>query len=208
MVWYHWIALLAVMVCLTGCIIHLVKLVRPGKPRDYSRPAGRVGTAILYSLSGAMNTTKKESAFLHLPTYKAGIIYHLGIFSAVPLFLILLSRSFHSAWWQWPLASLFAVTGLCGFGVWAKWIVKKELRSISIPDDYISNILVTSVQFMSAIVLLHPEWLPVYFLLTSALLIYIPTGKLRHAEFSLPQDISLDIFTDGVASGRLAGCNG
>ena len=43
--------------------------------------SGKERTAVAYSFTGAMSPLKKESAFLHLPTYSAGLIYHRGLSS-------------------------------------------------------------------------------------------------------------------------------
>jgi hypothetical protein len=67
-------------------------------------------------------------------------------------------------------------------------MIKKELRALSNPDDYISNILVTLFQFLTlaviALPLLAPSYsptvLPSYYLTFTLLMLYLPVGKLRH----------------------------
>lgn len=47
---------------------------------DPSKAKGNISAAIAYSFTGAMSPKNKESAYLHLPTYAAGMIFHLGTF--------------------------------------------------------------------------------------------------------------------------------
>ena len=79
MIWYQWLSIGALAICIFSLMLHFIKIIRLGKPTDYSEKRGDVAKAITYSMSGAMSPKKKESAFLHLPTYTAGIIYHIGI---------------------------------------------------------------------------------------------------------------------------------
>lgn len=89
MTWYEWIALCALGISLGTLLFHLIRLVRLGKPIDTAPPAGKVRPAVFYSMTGAMSPAKKESAYLHLPTYIAGILYHLGTFLSFLLFFYL-----------------------------------------------------------------------------------------------------------------------
>jgi nitrate reductase gamma subunit len=73
-------------------------------------------------------------------------------------------------------------------------MVKSELRSLSSPDDYISNILVTLFQLLSGLVLLVPEAIPGYFIMASLLLLYFPIGKLKHAIYFFAARYQLGLF--------------
>jgi hypothetical protein len=127
-----------------------------------------------------MSPLKKESAYLHLPTYTAGLLYHAGTF--LGLFLAFLhyfdlspTGSVSSI-----LAIILIVTGVSGIGILIKRIVKPKMRKLSNPDDYASNLLVTCFQFISALALLNARLLPVLFVYTGLLFLYIPVSKLRH----------------------------
>ena len=56
-------------------------------PKDLSQETGSVKKGIIYSFTGAMSPTAKESAYLHLPTYVAGLLYHAGIFTSLLFFV-------------------------------------------------------------------------------------------------------------------------
>ncbi len=175
--------------CLASCLFHFFRLIRRGKPVDYARPAGNASKGVAYAFTGAMDPRKKESAFLHLPTYAAGLAYHSGTFLSLLLFVPVIGNFFPTGWPALLAGGWLAISFLCGLGILLKRMVKKELSSLSSPDDYISNILVTLFQAASILVMwsiFRPEGavagmsFPLYYLTFSVLMLYIPAGKLRH----------------------------
>jgi hypothetical protein len=175
--WYQWMAVFALIICVIVCLLHLIRLISLGKPKDLSRPAGKTGRGIFFAFTGAMSPASKESAYLHLPTYTAGLFYHLGTF---------LSLSFLS------------VSAFCGTAMLIRRIARKKLRYLSNPDDFISNILVTLFHFLTIAILLpavlpsysptvlqsySPDFQLIYYLSYTALMLYLPVGKLRHTVY-------------------------
>ena len=150
--------------------------------------------AIRYSFTKAMSPAKKESAYLHIPTYVAGIVFHLGAFLSFTLFFV--------AWFYTPgsgiislmISGFLLISVICGTGILVKRMFKKTLREISNIDDYISNILVTFLQLVSALWLLNPGLLSWYFLALSLVLLYFPLGKLKHAFYFFAARYQLGLF--------------
>jgi nitrate reductase gamma subunit len=165
-----------------------------GKPTDYSFPAGNVASSIQYSFTGAMNPLKKESAYLHLPTYAAGIFYHLGTFLSISLFFLIWTDVNFPGILIFLIETFLIISFLCGTGILIKRMVKKGLRDLSDPDDYISNLLVTIFQIMTGLVLLMHHLVPAYFIMASLLLIYFPFGKLKHAIYFFAARYHLGFF--------------
>ncbi len=181
---YYWLAIIALLICLISCFYHFYKIIRLGNPPEYAKQAeGNIGKAVRYSFTGAMSPKVKESAYMHMPTYIAGIIYHLGTFLAIFLFFLILFNVWFSGIIMWILAGFLAVSAICGIGILIKRMMKHELRTLSNPDDYISNILVTAFQAITALTLTDVTYLPAYFIITALLLIYFPMGKLKHAVY-------------------------
>jgi hypothetical protein len=180
MEWFRILALISAAVCLTALLSHFIRIVRAGKPVDYALRAGDTTRGIIYSISGAMSPTKKESAYLHLPTYTAGIIYHLGTFLSLLLFIILLAGFTPSGTLSLVISLLLAVSTLAGLMILVKRFLNNELRSLSNPDDYISNLLVTLFHLMTIAALNFEGARVFYFLEASLLMLYLPVGKLRH----------------------------
>jgi nitrate reductase gamma subunit len=154
MTWYTLFFLIALLVCMASLTFHLVLLIKSGNTTDYAPPSGSIKAGIQYSFTGAMSPLKKESAFLHLPTYTAGIIYHIGTFISVFLIFILWADVIFPPALSWGLASFMLVSALCGIGILFKRMIKKGLRELSNPDDYISNVLVTVFQILTGLTLL------------------------------------------------------
>jgi hypothetical protein len=194
MYWYHWITLGSLAICTYSSSVNFFHLVRLGKPRDYSNPAGNIASSIQYSFSGAMSPRKKESAYLHLPTYISGIIYHLGTFLSFALFFLIWADISLPDPLILLIVPFLLLSSACGTGMLIKRIIKKGLRDLSDPDDYISNMLVTFFHIMTGAVLLWDLLAPVYFLLAAILFLYFPAGKLKHAIYFFAARYHLGFF--------------
>ncbi len=192
--WIHWTLFAAVVICFISFAYHLIRLVKLGKPRDLSAKSGNTGAAIVYSFTTAMSPANKESAFLHLPTYTAGIVYHIATFlSLVAFLLILFSVQLHHT-----LLIVFVLTAfvgtVSGSAILVKRMADKKLRKLSNPDDYISNLLVTLFQLMTGLVLLYGGLYTIYILIVALLFLYMPVGKLKHVFYFFAARYHLGFF--------------
>ena len=180
MQWYYLLTYCSLAICVLGLLAHFVRLVRLGNPTDYSKKMGDTSAAIKYSMTKSMSPAKKESAYLYLPTYSAGILYHLGTFLSIFLFFLILFNVPMTDFVKGVIIGFLGLCALAGLGILIKRMVKKELRGLSNPDDFISNLLVTVFQVLTALAVYNAEFLPIYLVATSALLLYLPVGKLKH----------------------------
>lgn len=158
---------------------------------DPAQAKGNITKAISYSFSGAMSPLKKESAYMHFPTYTAGMIYHIGTFLSFLCIFVLFFNFESMQWMRYAAASIIAIAAICGLAILIKRIQSKELRSFSNADDYFSNAFVTIFQALMAASLILPELLPVLFIYAAVLFIYIPIGKLKHTIFFFTSRIEL-----------------
>lgn len=191
---YHYLALSALLLCLIALTYHVVRLIRLGLPRDFAQSKARPTPAIAYSFLGAMSPVKKESAYLHFPTYTVGLLYHAGTFTAIALFVPLFLEARPEGLLLWSATGLLALSGLSGVGILLKRIVVKKLRALSNPDDYLSNAFVTILQFLTLAALVGETVGPLYFICVSVLLLYIPLGKLKHALYFFAARYQLGLF--------------
>lgn len=195
MSWYIIFFLASLLVCVSALAYQLLVLLRTGDGIDYAPPSGNPGKGIQYSFTGAMSPSKKESAFLHLPTYTAGLAFHMGTFLSVFLVFLLLADVVLPSFLAWGLAALLMAASACGLAILIKRIVKIGLRQLSNPDDYISNILVTGFQLITAIALIPGVSLkPLLFTWAGILLLYIPMGKLKHLMYFFAARRQLGLF--------------
>ncbi len=183
MTWYYWLAAASLLINVVILLIHIFRLTTSGKPTDFSKQRGKLTPAIVFAFSGAMSPTRKESAFLHLPTYIAGIFYHLGTFTAIFLFFFTLAQISVNESFSRFIAGFLMISAVSGIGIILKRLFVNRLRALSNPDDYISNILVTLFQIFSVFILFDDAWFSAYYIVVSLLLLYIPVGKLKHAVY-------------------------
>lgn len=195
MSWQQWLSLGSLAVCLISLTYHFARLIRLGKPRDLARPAGAESDGIRYSFTTGMSPRKKESAYLHLPTYAAGMIYHTGTFLAFGLFILITFGFDPSDLWSGILSGYLLVSLLSGLFILIKRAAVRKLRILSNPDDYISNILASSFQGASIVFLfagLAAETL--YYVIASLLFLYLPLGKLKHLVYFFAARYQLGLF--------------
>jgi nitrate reductase gamma subunit len=198
-------------------------LIKPVK--DYAEPKGTVKDGVIYSSTVAMLPNHKESAYKHLPTYIGGIIFHIGILTAIVLIILqlIIPNFMHSAalgknydleiemlklgskftswtyveWLRLIFGVGLIISACCGMGMLIKRITNKELKHLSTPDDYISNILVTLFLLSSALAMLFPVCSfskPLVFIIATLMFIYIPFGKLRHFLYFFSARYQLGVF--------------
>ncbi len=194
MLWYQEVSILALAFCLASCIFNVVRLIKLGKPQDYSERRGNTRKAVEYSFTTAMSPAKKESAFLHLPTYTAGILFHLGTFLSLLIFLLFIVNIEINGTIAGIVSGFLFISGLSGAGILVKRMVMKKLLALSNPDDFISNLLVTLFQFATALMLLNLRIVPAYYIVTAILLFYIPVGKLKHTVYFFAARYQLGYF--------------
>ena len=194
-----WLLILAFLYLLVSFIGFARKELPARWRKNPAPPLGKEGPAIAYSYTGAMSPLKKESAYLHLPTYTAGLVFHAALFSAILTLFMLLSGIVLPDIAVLILSCVFALGVLSGLGIFIKRIFKPVLRSISNPDDFISNLLVTGFQLMCLLAINISDLRAALYIYSAILLFYLPLGKLKHSFF---------FFTSRIALGKYYGARG
>ncbi|MBP6977199.1 MAG: hypothetical protein KBB71_02655 [Lentimicrobiaceae bacterium] len=190
----HWIFLISFGICIFICLYFFVRAVILTMPDEYAKARGKVFPALVYSFTNAMKPTRKESAYLHLPTYLGGLVYHLGTFLSFILLFLFFFGLYPSLPWSAIFASALGISLLAGVSILVKRIIKRELRQLSNADDYISNALVTLLHGMVAVTLLRNSLAPALLIYASVLMLYIPVGKLKHSVYFFSSRIYLALF--------------
>jgi nitrate reductase gamma subunit len=186
-----------------------------GVPKDLSEKSGSVVSGVIYSNTGAMLPHCKESAYKHLPTYTAGILFHIGSFIALLCFLILIFAPVWIFFFQHNVLSAMIAIALWGSscfgtGLIIKRILSKKLRPISNMDDYFSVIIVTLFHIISALLFttfsfhdifhqyfsseMHSGIICTYFVVATLLFLYLPFGKLKHVIYFFDARFQLGFF--------------
>ena len=169
-------------------------------PRRAEAPArGAAWRGVLYAFGPGLSPWAKESARAHPLVYVAGLMYHVGVFTALGLAACAIVGM------RWPgrlgpaLAVVFVLALAAGLGLLARRVRVPALRAISSPDDYASNLFVSALVTSGLLSALAGAYMPSLLLTATAVLAYAPLGKIRHCVF---------FFLARVGFGRLLGRRG
>ena len=151
-----------------------------GPRRLYAKVAGDPRAGARYAFTKAMLPWAKESVRMSLPSYMAGMAFHAGVFTAFAQLLCVLAG--------WPLPALpvrvlLAIGALGGLSLFVKRLAKAELRGLSTPDDFVSNLLTTLFVLLALGASLVPGLTSAWLVEAILLLVYAPLGKIRHCLF-------------------------
>lgn len=161
------------------------------RDRFFAAPRGDKNQAARYSLTWGMAPWKKETAYRHWPTYVAGIGFHAGIFLGFAWTVVHILSFPLPAWTRQFSALALGLAALLGLAIFVKRLALAKMRALSNPDDYFSNLLVTTFLILSALALHRTRLVPLLLIWTGIMFFYLPLGKLRHALFFVPTRVLL-----------------
>jgi len=168
---------------LVGILLRLREIMQRPYKKDYSRSRGSARRGILYAFTLGMAPWEKESTRQHWVAYLRGIFFHLGVFAAFGVLLV-------SPWLDrlpsliiWIGLALTAAGALFGFAGIAMRLMGENERALSLLDDYFSVFLTSLFIALACGVLVWPGLLPVFYLVTALLCVYVPFGKIRHCVY-------------------------
>ncbi len=169
-----------------ACVIALAvqhrRLLALGQRPMLASAQGRVAPAVLYAFTTGMLPWAKESAAKHLPTYLAGVAYHVGIALALLVLGTKLAAIELPSHIRTLCAGLLLLAAVCGMGLLLKRLMVPYMRAISAPDDYIANLLVNATLIICVTYLLT-DLADAMYIAWIALFVYVPFGKIRHCWF-------------------------
>lgn len=154
-------------------------------PKAIAPARGSAGAGVLYAFTRAFAPTAKESAALHLPSYLAGVGYHLGIFAALLRLVVSLLPVAVPANANIILTVVLGLGLVCGLALLGKRALDGTVRGISVPEDFLANLLVDLTLAVGLAASLDHELMPWFQVTGAVLLLYAPLGKLRHVVFLL-----------------------
>lgn len=177
------IALAGLLLCLGGIGLQLRSILNRPSKSDLSRPRGQERQGILYAFTLGMTPWEKESTRIHWIAYLRGIFFHVGIFTGLLVLLVSPWLSAIPGWITWSAVGLTGIGAVFGFtGIYMRLHGENE-RLLSLPDDYASVALTSLFTALAGLTLLVPAILPVLYLVTAFMLIYIPFSKIRHCVY-------------------------
>jgi len=154
-----------------------------GQRKLYSKPAGDPAAGVRYAFTQGMAPWAKESVMLNLPSYAAGMVFHAGVFTALGLLLMTLA-GLRAGGFALTLARLLTLAGgVAGCALLVKRMLNRELRGLSCPDDFVSNLLSTGFALLAFLASFGPQLAGLWLAEAILLLVYAPLGKIRHCFF-------------------------
>jgi len=178
-------ALLAAMLVSVASLGHARHRIGSVRTWLFAEPRGRAGAGVRYAFTTAFLPWVKESASGHLASYGAGLLYHAGIFAMLACLVLSLTPLQVPPLVAHALAALFGASLAAGLGLLVKRLADVALRALSVPDDFVSNLLVDATLAAALAASLVPGATFVLQLVGAGLLLYAPLGKLRHMLFVL-----------------------
>ncbi|MCU0290762.1 MAG: hypothetical protein MUF10_02045 [Thermoanaerobaculaceae bacterium] len=145
--------------------------------------AGDRSAGVCYAFTRAMLPQAKESVRMHLPSYAAGMVFHLGTFAAFGVLAFVLAGVDLPAAVVWPARIATLAGALGGLALLAKRALTPHLRGLSSPDDFVANLLTTSFAALAGAASLRPQLQTAWLVVATMLLLYLPIGKIRHCIF-------------------------
>lgn len=147
-------------------------------------PAGSGWRGVLYAFGPGMSPWAKESTRAHPLVYALGVAYHLGVFTAIGVLARAVAGAGEPGQALRAAATLPLVAGAFGgSALLARRAGRAQLRAISIPDDYLSNLLTTAFVALAGLALWLPGAGPAFLVTAMALACWAPLGKIRHCLF-------------------------
>jgi hypothetical protein len=149
----------------------------------HSTPAGDPAKGVVYAFTKGMVPWAKESVRMNLPSYVAGMAFHTGVFTAFGLLVAALARLELPAFLVFLARVLTAAGAIGGFSLLAKRAIKPQLRGLSSPDDFVSNLLSSLFVALACAQTFRPALDGIWMAEAVLLLLYAPLGKIRHCLF-------------------------
>ena len=150
------------------------------RPVDRAKPKGSLQSGIFYAYTLGMAPWSKESTRRHAIAYLRGVAFHAGIF--LGLFILVASP------WLGGVPQIARIIlGICtaagalfGFAGLVARIVEPNLKALSTGDDYFAVLVVSLFLASEALWLFVPQAQVFFYLVSAAMLVYAPLGKIRH----------------------------
>ena len=177
---FQFLAVTAAIFCLAAFAVRLRNFSRLARPGDRSTPRGSVNAGVNYALTLGMMPWAKESTRRHGLAYMRGVGFHLTVFVSLGVFLISPWLGHVPAIIRFGLAALIGIGAVLAFLGFLSRFIEKSLKALSTPDDYFAILLVSLFLAACALALVNLAILPLFYLVSVLLLVYIPLGKIRH----------------------------
>lgn len=152
-------------------------------PKDRTTQKDTPIRGIRYAFTVGMAPWAKESTRIHWVAYMRGIAFHVGVFAGLAALMFSPWFGLVDPFFKLLVAIVVGIGALLGAAGGIMRLVEHNLRMLSTPDDHLSVWLVTLFLASMTGALLNPEFVPLMWLCSAAMLVYAPLGKIRHCVY-------------------------
>jgi Fe-S oxidoreductase len=175
-----WLVVSALVVCLGGLVLRSQGILGHPALFQTGRPKGSELYGAFYAFGLGMLPWNKESGRLHPVVFWIGVLMHLGIaFGIATLSVRLLVGGIAPEWWA-PYGLTALGLGSIAAVLLVRRMVSPGMRRLSTPDDFVAASLTAGVCITAGLWSLGSVPVLVFDLTATAILLYVPLGKLRH----------------------------
>lgn len=176
-------ALAAALFALAALSILVARTFARGRATYLAPASGSAARGIGYAFGAGMLPWAKESVAEHLPTYVAGVLYHLGVFAALVIFVLVVIGIGLAPAARIPAAAILAAGLAAGLTLAGRRATSSMLRALSVPDDYLANLLTDLFVASALMAAAAPAASPFFLAVAIPFFLYLPLGKVRHCVF-------------------------
>jgi hypothetical protein len=165
---------------LAGSVV--AALARP-RPLVRAAPRAPAWRGVAWLFGRGLSPWAKDGARRHPMVVLAGATYHAGIAAGLLLIVVLVAGLSPGPAWRFGLALALATGAGAGLGLAVRRARCATLRRSSVPDDVVSNGIVTAFLAAGAVAVIAPPFELAFLAVAALLLFYAPLGKIRHCVF-------------------------
>ena len=177
------VALTAALLAIAALALLVARIIARGRAAYLAPASGSSAHGIAYAFGAGMLPGAKESAREHRATYLAGVAYHLGVFVGLATFVAAVSGQEFPAPARIPVLVLLAAGCAAGLVLAGRRATSATLRALSVPDDYLANLLTDLFVAAALAAAIAPAATPLFLAVSIPFFLYLPLGKVRHCVF-------------------------
>lgn len=150
--------------------------------KEHGPPAANPWRGVIYNLTAGASPGKKETARQHPFKFALGVVFHFGIVWAF-VRAAAVSFSPYTTAISLPSAAVCAAGGVAGVILFTRRVAERAMRFMSTREDYFAVLATTTFLTLTAAEAAGIVGRPALAVTTTAFLIYLPLGKLKHVLF-------------------------
>lgn len=173
----------AAFLALGTLVLLVMRTLARGRAATLAPASGSGVRGVAYAFGAGMLPGAKESARAHRATYLTGVTYHFGVAAALTSFVLAVTGRVLPPPLRIPVLVLLAAGCAAGIALAGRRATSAALRALSVPDDYVANLLTDLFVAAALVATVTPTGTPLFLAVSIPFFLYLPLGKVRHCAF-------------------------